>query len=104
MLRLRVLGLVVLSFVSLSLAARGDDAKPQRPADQFFDSDGVKIHYIEQGEGEPVLLIHGFTANIQLQWVGPGVFPKLAKEFRVIALDSQEAEVACGRGHGLPPT
>ena len=92
MLRLRVLGLVVLSFVSLSLAARGDDAKPQRPADQFFDSDGVKIHYIEQGEGEPVLLIHGFTANIQLQWVGPGVFPTLAKEFRVIALDN--------RGHG----
>ena len=92
MLRLRVVGLVALFFVSLSLAARADDAKPQRPADQFFDSDGVRIHYIEQGEGEPVLLIHGFTANIQLQWVGPGVFPRLAKEFRVIALDN--------RGHG----
>jgi pimeloyl-ACP methyl ester carboxylesterase len=76
----------------LSLAARAEDGKPARPADQFFDSDGVKIHFIEQGEGEPVLLIHGFTANIQLQWVAPGVMPQLAKEYRVIALDN--------RGHG----
>ncbi|MBX9787965.1 MAG: alpha/beta hydrolase [Pirellulales bacterium] len=92
MIRLRVLGFIALLLVSVSMAAQADDAKPQRPTDQFFDSDGVKIHYIEQGAGEPVLLIHGFTANIQLQWVAPGVFPRLAKEFRVIALDN--------RGHG----
>ena len=29
--------------------------------DQFFDSNGVKIHYKVEGKGEPVLLIHGFT-------------------------------------------
>lgn len=59
---------------------------------QFFDSDGVKIHYIAAGQGEPVVLIHGFIANAQVNWVAPGIFDALAKDYRVIALDD--------RGHG----
>jgi pimeloyl-ACP methyl ester carboxylesterase len=59
--------------------------------DQFFDSNGVKIHYTVQGQGEPVLLIHGFTADIQKQWT-PDLMRTLAKDFQVIALDN--------RGHG----
>jgi pimeloyl-ACP methyl ester carboxylesterase len=58
----------------------------------FFDSNGVKIHYLVEGQGEPVLLIHGFTANIQGQWAAPGVIKALAADYRVIALDN--------RGHG----
>jgi len=58
----------------------------------FFDSKGVKIHYVVDGQGEPVLLIHGFAANIQFQWVLPGIYKALAKDYRVIALDC--------RGHG----
>ncbi|MBI3736996.1 alpha/beta hydrolase [Candidatus Sumerlaeota bacterium] len=65
---------------------------PLRAEEGFFDSDGVKIHYIVEGQGEPVLLIHGFTANISMQWVMPGVFPALTKNFQVIAFDN--------RGHG----
>jgi pimeloyl-ACP methyl ester carboxylesterase len=57
-----------------------------------FDSNGVKIHYIVEGQGEPVLLIHGFTVNIQTQWAAPGIIKALAKDYRVIALDN--------RGHG----
>jgi pimeloyl-ACP methyl ester carboxylesterase len=58
----------------------------------YFDSDGVQIHYLVEGKGEPVLLIHGFAVNAQLQWVLPGTFKALAKDHRVIALDV--------RGHG----
>ena len=29
-----------------------------------FDSDGLEIAYIDEGEGEPILLIHGFASNI----------------------------------------
>src|SRR5579863_3555872 len=58
--------------------------------DQFFLSDGVKIRYIVEGEGEPVLLIHGFAANLQVQW--GGVIKDLAKDYKVVALDN--------RGHG----
>jgi pimeloyl-ACP methyl ester carboxylesterase len=61
-------------------------------ADRSFDSGGVKIHYIDEGQGEPVLLIHGFAANTEIQWVGPRIVDNLAKDYRVIALDN--------RGHG----
>ncbi len=57
-----------------------------------FDSNGVKIHYTVQGSGEPVLLIHGFTVNIFVQWDQPGITSALASHYRVIALDN--------RGHG----
>ncbi len=60
--------------------------------DQFFDSAGVKIHYILEGQGEPVVLIHGFTASIPVQWGLPGILSKLSKDYQVIALDN--------RGHG----
>jgi pimeloyl-ACP methyl ester carboxylesterase len=57
-----------------------------------FDSNGVRIRYIVQGEGEAVVLIHGFAANVQLQWFAPGIFDTLARGHRVIAMDV--------RGHG----
>ena len=60
--------------------------------DFFFDSGGVKIHYIVEGKGEPVIQIHGFAANIAANWGGPGVIKGLAENYRVIALDN--------RGHG----
>lgn len=59
-----------------------------------FLSDGVKIHYIDEGSGEPVLLIHGFKASININWRRPGTINLLKESgFRVIALDN--------RGHGL---
>jgi len=39
--------------------------------DFFFDSAGVKIHYTVEGKGEPVVLIHGFSASIQMNWGAP---------------------------------
>jgi pimeloyl-ACP methyl ester carboxylesterase len=60
--------------------------------DQFFDSNGLKIHYVVEGQGDPVVLIHGFTASIPVQWGLPGIQSKLSKDYQVIALDN--------RGHG----
>lgn len=60
--------------------------------EKTFDSDGVQIRYITQGQGEPLVLIHGFTANAEANWVMPGIFGKLAEAFQVIAIDA--------RGHG----
>lgn len=61
--------------------------------DQFFDSDGVKIRYTVQGEGEPVVLVHGYTAGIATNWKAPGILDGLAQDYKVIALDC--------RGHGM---
>jgi pimeloyl-ACP methyl ester carboxylesterase len=58
----------------------------------------VKIRYVVEGKGEPVVLIHGFSApSAEMMWVkNPlseiNILPKLAKEFRVIAIEC--------RGHG----
>jgi pimeloyl-ACP methyl ester carboxylesterase len=58
-----------------------------------FDSDGVEIAFIDEGSGNPVLLIHGFASNVAANWVDPGWVRHLTREgFRVIALDN--------RGHG----
>ncbi|HOD52436.1 MAG TPA: alpha/beta hydrolase [Candidatus Hydrogenedentes bacterium] len=59
---------------------------------QYFDSNGVRLHYIEQGAGSPVILLHGFGTNAAGNWMVTRVLPKLAGEHRVIALDL--------RGHG----
>jgi pimeloyl-ACP methyl ester carboxylesterase len=60
--------------------------------DQSFDSNGVRIRYLEQGTGEAVLLIHGYTQNVETNWLDTGVFQNLAKDYHVIAFDL--------RGHG----
>jgi pimeloyl-ACP methyl ester carboxylesterase len=60
--------------------------------DKYFDSAGVKFRYVEQGAGEPVILLHGFTSNIERGWIDQGIFAELAKTYRVIAFDL--------RGHG----
>jgi pimeloyl-ACP methyl ester carboxylesterase len=60
--------------------------------DRFFDSGGVQIRYMEQGSGEPIVLVHGYTSNVEENWVDHGVMGNLAKDHRVIAFDL--------RGHG----
>ncbi len=57
-----------------------------------FDSAGVPIHFIEEGRGEPVIMVHGYTSDIERGWVRPGVFSAVAQHFRAIAMDA--------RGHG----
>ena len=35
---------------------------------EFFSSDGVEIAYAIEGDGNPILLIHGFASNMQTNW------------------------------------
>jgi alpha-beta hydrolase superfamily lysophospholipase len=65
---------------------------PPSQTDGFFDSDGVRIHYVEAGQGSAVVLIHGYIANADRHWVQTRVLASLAADHRVIALDC--------RGHG----
>ena len=65
---------------------------PAPPAERFFESGGFTLRYVEAGQGDLVILLHGFGANADLNWVRPGVMMKLSRDFRVVALDC--------RGHG----
>jgi pimeloyl-ACP methyl ester carboxylesterase len=55
---------------------------------KFADFGGVKVHYIDRGQGEPIVLLHGGTSNLE-SWVTPGVVTNLQKDFRVIAFDAR---------------
>lgn len=57
--------------------------------DQFFNSNDVKIRYVDEGSGEPVFLLHGFSGNVERNWSNLGVVHDLRKDFRVIAFDSR---------------
>ncbi len=37
-----------------------------------FNSDSVEIAFDDVGQGEPVLLIHGFASNGRVNWVDTG--------------------------------
>jgi pimeloyl-ACP methyl ester carboxylesterase len=79
------LTLILLALFTLHLFAL-DRVSAQ---DQFFDSNGVRIRYVEQGAGPPVVLIHGFSGDLDSSWVETGVLPNLATDYRVIAFDSR---------------
>jgi pimeloyl-ACP methyl ester carboxylesterase len=53
----------------------------------FFDARGVKIHYLIEGTGEPVVLIHGLDSSAAINWEMPGTIDALAKDHLVVALD-----------------
>jgi pimeloyl-ACP methyl ester carboxylesterase len=58
-----------------------------------FDSGGVEIAYLDQGEGPPTLLIHGFASSAGVNWVATSWVRDLqAARRRVVAFDN--------RGHG----
>ncbi len=92
MIRRITCSLVLVAFALCAAHSLAEEQAKPKSKDQFFDSAGVKIRYQVTGQGEPVVLVHGFTASIENQWGLPGILSKLSKDYQVIALDN--------RGHG----
>ncbi|HEX2215418.1 MAG TPA: alpha/beta hydrolase [Xanthobacteraceae bacterium] len=58
-----------------------------------FHNGAVEIAYLDEGDGEPIVLVHGFASTKEVNWVQPGWVAALTRAgHRVIALDN--------RGHG----
>jgi pimeloyl-ACP methyl ester carboxylesterase len=58
-----------------------------------FHNGAVEIAYLDEGEGDPIILVHGFASSKNVNWVYPTWVSDLKKDGRrVIALDN--------RGHG----
>jgi len=58
-----------------------------------FRNGEVEIAFLDEGTGEPVVLVHGFASNKETNWVNPGwVRTLMGAGRRAIAIDN--------RGHG----
>ena len=75
-----------------------DTMSATTPQGQRVHANGIDIHYLEQGRGEPLVLLHGGVVSTNPIWTGApvayaGHMDTLAEHFRVIAPDTR----GCGR-------
>jgi pimeloyl-ACP methyl ester carboxylesterase len=56
------------------------------PVGKFLNVDGVRLHYIERGHGDPLVLIHGNGTMVQ-DFTVSGLVDRLAERYRVIVID-----------------
>ena len=56
------------------------------PIGRFLEIDGVRLHYLEKGQGDPVVLIHGNGSLIQ-DFTVSGLVDGLSGRHRVIVFD-----------------
>lgn len=53
-------------------------------SNQYVDTNGISLHYVEGGEGEPLVLIPGWP---ETWWAYHRLMPVLSSRFRVIVVD-----------------
>jgi pimeloyl-ACP methyl ester carboxylesterase len=88
--------LAVIIAACLMLATWWIAAKAERlvPAlGKFIEIDGNRIHYVEEGEGRPIVFLHGLGA--QLHHFRHTLFGRFGPGYRLIALDRP------GSGHSV---
>src|ERR1700736_6485876 len=73
---------------SVTLIAMGlldpGKALAQAPQSKFAEVNGVRLHYLVAGKGDPVVLLHGYAETSHM-WLP--LIPKLADRHTVIAPD-----------------
>jgi pimeloyl-ACP methyl ester carboxylesterase len=75
---------ITLQLLALCALAFFGTASAQQVQSKFAEANGVRIHYLEAGKGEPVLLLHGFAQTSRM-WLP--LIKELAKSHTVIAPD-----------------
>ena len=75
--------LLVIATTGLAAAAVAADAKV-KIEDKYATVNGVKLHYLTAGQGEPVILLHGYAQNSHM-W--RPLMAELGKTRLVIAPD-----------------
>jgi pimeloyl-ACP methyl ester carboxylesterase len=82
-------GVAAVSLMTSALAIRrrvraAEAAHP--PVGQFIEVDGVRLHYVVRGQGQPLLLLHGNLTMIQDLELA-GLIDRAAERYQVIAFD-----------------
>lgn len=56
------------------------------PTGGFLHVDGIRLHYVERGQGQPLVLLHGNGSMVQ-DFASSGLIDLAAQRYRVIAID-----------------
>ena len=76
--------------VNSYMSSKAENDNP--PIGKFVEVNGVRLHYVEIGKGDPVVFLHGNGSMIQ-DFASSGLLDLAAKSHRVIAFDRP----GCGR-------
>jgi pimeloyl-ACP methyl ester carboxylesterase len=76
--------LAATALINRNLARQAEQKNP--PAGRFLDVNGVRLHYVERGSGEPLVFLHGNGSMIQ-DFESSGLIDLAAKTHRVIVFD-----------------
>ena len=76
--------LAISALVNRRLAKKAENDNPA--AGHFLEVNGVRLHYVERGSGEPLVLLHGNGSMIQ-DFESSGLIDLAAKNYRVIVFD-----------------
>jgi pimeloyl-ACP methyl ester carboxylesterase len=93
------LALVGVAALIAATVVRNRTAKAERanpPTGSFVEVDGVRLHWVERGEGEPLVLLHGMS-TMALDFMLSPLVPMAASKYRVIVFDRP------GYGHSTRP-
>jgi pimeloyl-ACP methyl ester carboxylesterase len=86
--------LAAMALLNRHLANTAEQNNP--PTGRFLKVNGVRLHYVERGSGDPIVLLHGNGSMIQ-DFECSGLINLAAKDYRVIAFDRP------GFGHSERP-
>lgn len=87
-------GLGALALCNWALARRAERRNP--PTGAQIEVDGVRLHYLDKGEGSPIVLLHGNGSSVE-DFSTSGLIDALSAKHRVIAFDRP------GYGHSSRP-
>lgn len=88
----RLLALALVLLFAMSGCQSPEPRLAPLPATGFVGADGERVYYQRTGQGPPLLLVHGWGADVQSNWVDSGWVATLNPYRTVIAIDI--------RGHG----
>jgi pimeloyl-ACP methyl ester carboxylesterase len=89
-----VAALGIAALVNRSIAKKAERENP--PAGKFINVDGVRLHYVDQGSGQPLVLLHGNGSMVQ-DFASSGLIDTASETHRVIVFDRP------GFGHSRRP-
>jgi pimeloyl-ACP methyl ester carboxylesterase len=73
-----------IALVNHYVSKKADRDNP--PVGKFIEVDGVRLHYLDQGKGEPLVLLHGNGSMIQ-DFQSSGLIDTASQKYRVIVFD-----------------